>query len=167
MSRLIVLSGLPGTGKSTLARDLAARTGAVWLRIDSLEQGIRDANVAPEDLADAGYRAAAAVAADNLRLGLDVIADCVNDWTQTRDFWRAAGEAAGAEVVEVEIVCSDPAEHRRRVETRRIDVPGLQAPDWATVSGRDYHPWDRPRILVDTAGREVEACAAELAAAVN
>ena len=35
---LIVFSSLPGTGKTTIAKDLAAQTDAVYLRIDTIEQ---------------------------------------------------------------------------------------------------------------------------------
>jgi len=66
---LIVFGGLPGTGKSTIARTLAIEIGAVWLRIDSIEQGIRDSGVVSGSLDDAGYRAAYAIAEDNLRSG--------------------------------------------------------------------------------------------------
>jgi len=152
VARLVVLAGLPATGKSTLAREIARRTGAVWLRIDSIAEQIRAAGVVPgDDLKDAPYRAAYAVAEDNLRLGRDVIADCVNDWTVTRDAWQALGARAGAEVAWLEIVCSDPDEHRRRVESRASDVPGLALPDWPAVIGREYHPWDRDRLTLDTA----------------
>ena len=68
MARLVVLSGLPGAGKSTLAKGLAVATGAVWLRIDSIEQAIRDTGVVPGPMDDAGYRAAQAAARDNLVL---------------------------------------------------------------------------------------------------
>ena len=57
---LIVLAGLPATGKSTIARALAERTGGIWLRIDSIEQAIRDSGVVPGEMNDAGYRAAQA-----------------------------------------------------------------------------------------------------------
>jgi predicted kinase len=40
MARLIVLAGLPASGKSSIARELARRSGAVWLRIDSMDQAI-------------------------------------------------------------------------------------------------------------------------------
>lgn len=43
---LIVMGGLPGTGKTTLARLLAARIGAVHLRVDTIEQAIVRSGVA-------------------------------------------------------------------------------------------------------------------------
>ncbi len=109
-------------------------------------------------LDDAGYRAAYSVAEDNLRLGRDVIGNSVNPWMLTRNAWRDAGLRAGAQVAEVEIICTDPGEHRRRVETRTSEVPGLILPDWQAVIARDYHAWDRDRLTIDTAGRSVEAC---------
>jgi predicted kinase len=167
MPRLIVLAGLPGTGKSTLARELSRRIGAVWLRIDTIEQAIRACGVIQDDdLKDAGYRAAQAAALDNLRLSRDVIADCVNDIQAVRDGWRQTARAAAAEIAWLEILCTDPTEHRRRVETRISDVPGLALPDWEAVIGREYHAWDRERVVVDTAGRSVEECVEAVLAAL-
>jgi predicted kinase len=153
----IVLAGLPGTGKSTIAHALALEIGAVWLRIDSIEQGIREASIV-DSLDDAGYRAGYFVAEDNLKLGLSVIADSVNDWTMTRNAWRDAGLRAGVQAVEIEIICSDTQEHRQRIETRVSDVPGLILPNWEATIARDYHPWDREHIIIDTAGRSVMEC---------
>ena len=79
---LFIFGGLPGTGKSELSRYLSRRLGAVYLRIDTIEQGLRDGGrgvKGPE-----GYVAAYGVAADNLRLGLDVVADSVNPLQLTR-----------------------------------------------------------------------------------
>jgi predicted kinase len=161
VARLVVLSGLPGTGKSTIARELARQLRAVWLRIDTIETAIAD-EATP--ITDEGYRAAYAVAQDNLRLGLDVVADSVNPWMETRDAWRDAGLAAGAAVLEVEVVCSDAAAHRARVEGRTVDVPGLTPPTWQEVVERDYRPWTRERLVIDTAGRDAPACVAEISA---
>ena len=163
MARLVVLSGLPGTGKSTIARELARQLRAVWLRIDTIETAIAD-EATP--ITDEGYRAAYAVAQDNLRLGLDVVADSVNPWMETRDAWRDAGLAAGAAVLEVEVVCSDAAAHRARVEGRTVDVPGLTPPTWQEVVERDYRPWTRERLVIDTAGRDAPACVSEILAAL-
>ncbi len=40
---LIVFSGLPGTGKTTIAQAVVRRCGAVYLRIDTIEQALRTA----------------------------------------------------------------------------------------------------------------------------
>ena len=165
-SMLIVFAGLPGTGKSSVARELAGKLDAVWLRIDSIEQAIRDSAVLPGSIDDAGYRAAFAVAGDNLRLGRVIVTDSVNYWMVTRDAWRDLGVRAGARVLEVEIVCSDREEHRRRIETRATDVPGLVAPDWAAVMERDYQPWNREHLTIDTAGSSVGDCVNQVLAAL-
>jgi predicted kinase len=80
MATLIVFAGLSGSGKSSIARGLAKEIGAVWLRIDSIEQAIKESGVVPRAMDDVGYRAAYAVAQDNLHLGRDVIGDSVNPW---------------------------------------------------------------------------------------
>jgi predicted kinase len=155
--QLFVLSGLPGVGKTSIARLLVLRCGAVWLRIDTIEQAIVASAAGVSLVEDAGYRAAYGVAEDNLRLGLSVVADAVNGEALTRDAWLATAARAGARAVAVEVVCSDPAEHRRRVETRIADVEGHVLPTWSEVLARDYQPWERDRIVVDTAVASAEA----------
>jgi predicted kinase len=162
---LIVFAGLPGTGKSSISRELARRLGAVWLRIDSIEQAIQNSGVVPGSLDDAGYRAAYAIGEDNLRLGRVVIGDCVNGWMLTRDAWRDIGLRTGARVVEIETICSDLEEHRRRVETRAVEIPGHVLPTWSEVMERDYHQWDRDHLVIDTAGTGVDACVDRVLAA--
>jgi predicted kinase len=159
---LLILSGLPGTGKTTIAHELARRLHAVHVRIDSIEQAIRDFGVVGASIDDAGYRVGYAVAEDNLRLGLIVIADSVNPLPVTRAAWRDAAARAGTRAVEAEIVCTDLAEHRRRVESRIPDIPGHALPTWADVVTREYLPWDRNPIRIDTAQTGVEQAVAIL-----
>jgi predicted kinase len=158
MATLISLSGLPGTGKSSIARELADTIGAVWLRIDTIEQAILQTGVVPGSIEDAGYRVAYAIAEDNLRLGRDVVGDSVNGWMLTRNAWRDAARRAEAKTLEVEVTCSNVEEHRRRVDTRTSEVPGLILPDWQAVLARDVQPWDRDRLVIDTSTRNISDC---------
>jgi predicted kinase len=158
MAKLVVMAGLPASGKSSIARELARRMRAVWLRIDSMDQAIWASGAAPSDLRDWTYRAAQAVALDNLGLGHDVIGDCVNDSREARNGWAQTGRRSGAKVLWLEIICSDPVEHRRRVETRTSDIPGLALPDWDAVAKRGYDPWEWEHLIIDTARRPLENC---------
>jgi predicted kinase len=153
---LIIFGGLPGSGKTTIARALARRLGAVHVRVDTIEQTVRDSGMLKSEVGPAGYMVAYAVAEDNLTLGNRVVADSVNCLTITREAWLAVAARAGVRAVEIEIVCSDKAEHRRRAETRASDVPGLVKPRWEDIVARDYEDWGLRPIRIDTARLGVE-----------
>jgi predicted kinase len=148
---LIVLGGLPGSGKTTIAREIAALVPCVYLRIDTIEQALRSAGVLAGDVGPGGYVVAYELARSNLSLGQTIVADCVNPLPVTREAWQAVAADTSSRIVEVEIVCSDIAEHRRRVEQRSIDVPSLVPTTWAAVQQRDYEPWTTQRLVIDTA----------------
>ena len=158
---LIAFSGLPGTGKTSIARELARRLRATYLRVDTVEQALRSCGTLEEVMAE-GYETIYRLAEDNLNLGLTVIADSVNPLDITRGAWAEVARDANARLINVEIICTDEAEHRRRVETRSSDIPDLVLPNWDKVKSREYHPWTQPRIVIDTAGRSVDACIDEL-----
>ncbi len=161
---LIIFGGLPASGKTTLSRALADRLAAVHPRVDTIEHALKAAAGTDADVGPAGYMVAYAVAGDNLRLGRMVIAESVNPLPVTREAWRAVAFENGVEAIEIEVVCSDRDEHRRRVETRAIDIEGFRGPTWGEVEARDYRPWPQADLSIDTAGRPVEACLAELLA---
>src|SRR5688572_31093835 len=121
MAMLVVFGGLPGTGKTTLARQVADRLAATYLRIDTIEQALRSSLALADDVGPAGYEIAYAVSEANLALGRTVVADCVNPLPVTRAAWRNVAARAASPIVEIEVICSDEAEHRRRVESREID----------------------------------------------
>ncbi len=146
-------------GKTAVAAGLAREIGAVHLRIDSIEQALRNSGVdvsGPE-----GHEVAYAIAEDNLRLGRTVIADSVNPVEVTRSTWRSVAQQTGTRYVEIEVVCSDRAEHRRRVETRTADIVGHELPTWQQVRERECEPWGAT-VVLDTAGPHMEASVSAL-----
>ena len=159
---LIIVCGLPATGKTTLSRLLAGDLGAVHLRIDTIEQAIVRSGAAERPLGPVGYTVTHALAADHLRQGLAVVAECVNPLAVTRDGWLGLATHLGVPFAEVEVVCSDRAEHRRRATGRTVDIPGLPLPSWEEISDRRYDAWDREHIVVDTAHRPVGHCVREV-----
>lgn len=164
---LVIVGGRPATGKTTICRSLARRIDAVHLRIDTVEQAIVGSGAAEHPIGAVGYEVGYALAADHLRQGLTVVADSVNPLPVTRDAWLAVGAAAGTAVVEIEIVCSDAGEHRRRASVRTSDIPGLPLPGWEAITARDYRPWGGDHVVCDTAGRTVGDCVTELERAIR
>jgi predicted kinase len=163
--RLYIFSGLPGSGKTTVSQVLARHCGATHLRIDTIEQALRD--LCSFDVQGEGYRLAYRLALDNLRLGNSVVADSCNPIDLTRREWEEVAAGAGAPYVNIEVVCSDSQEHRRRVESRRSTVPGLKLPTWDEVTRREYDRWTVDRVIVDTFNRSEEECLRDLLAKVE
>ena len=149
--RLVAFAGLPGSGKTLLARSVADRLGATFLRIDTIESAVAS-TLAPVGGSPVGYVAAAQVAEDQLVAGRDVVVDAVNAVEPAREGWRRLGGRTGARLLFVEVVCTDPVEHRRRVEGRSGDWPGHDVPDGHTVSSAPWEPFADDRLLVDNLG---------------
>lgn len=164
---LVVLSGLPGTGKTTIGKALAAKRSGAYVRVDEIEHALAHSANLGRDLGPAGYLVAFAIASSNLKVGNLVIADSVNPVPESRQGWRAVADGAGSLVLDVEVICSDEAEHRRRVETRVPDIAGFELPTWQRIKARDYVPWAEPRLVVDTACLSPADAVAEIEARID
>lgn len=157
---LYAFAGLPGTGKTTLAAMLASAIGAAHLRIDTIEQALRD--VCHMHVGAEGYELAYRVAADILRANVSVVADSCNPVEASRRAWEGVANATGSACVNIEVTCSDAREHRWRIEHRDSTVPGLRLPGWHEVERREYHAWTTDRLVIDTAGRSAAECLDDL-----
>lgn len=145
---LVVFAGLASTGKTTLARAVADRLPATFLRIDSIESAIAATLSAFQDN-PVGYAMALRVVADQLCAGRSVVADAVNSVAEARLSRVELATEYGARLQSVEVTCSDDAEHRRRVETQQSDLDGIGVPTWAQVQRSRRNPWRQPRLVVD------------------
>jgi hypothetical protein len=86
----------------------------------------------------------------------------VNDLNLVRDSFRDIALSSGVPFLEIEILCSDPEQHRVRVENRISDIPGLKVPDWQAVVDRVYEPWSREHLQLDTAELSPSECVEEI-----
>lgn len=152
---LIVFAGLPGAGKTTISCLVAGRLGAALIRVDAIEAAVVSCDLATPPVGPIGYVVAYRIAAGCLAVGTPVVVDAVNPVPAARAGWPTLAAEASAALLLVEVVLTDRTEHRRRVESRRSDLPGLVVPTWADVQHTDYQPWDDARdgkrIVVDGA----------------
>jgi len=145
---LYIFSGLPASGKTTLARLLSQQIKAFYIRIDTVEQGLRD--LCNYKVEGEGYRLSYRLARDNLVIGHSVIADSCNPIALTRAEWQAVATATNANYVNIEVYCSDKNEHKYRVDSRECTTENMQLPTWHQVQNREYDKWDETVIRIDT-----------------
>ena len=157
---LVVLAGLPGVGKTSVARALCRRLDAAHVRVDTVEQALVRAGLPAPEVGARGYAVALAVAADQVAVRRPVVADLVNAVPEARAAWEQLAEDTGARLVRVELVCPDAAVHRSRVEGRAADIDGHRVPTWDEVRGQDWSAWTGAELTIDTATTSVEDAAA-------
>jgi len=162
---LYIFSGLPGTGKTELSKFLAEALGAVYLRIDTIEQAMKACGI--NEINGCGYHVARNIAEDNLNTGLTVVSDSVNPLDCTRKAWRTVAIKTGKPYCEIEVTCSSRKEHKHRVETRTSGIDGMKLPDWHDVVSREYHPWTSEHLVIDTAGKTPHESKHELLSSVS
>lgn len=162
-SLLVALSGLPATGKTTIARGICRRLYGVHIRIDAIEQALRRTGIV---VATEGYAVGNSLAEENLRNGALVVADCVNPCESSRQGWRDVARRVGATLLEIEIIRSDEVDHKRWATARSSDIEGMIAPAWRDISERSYEPWASPRVIIDTSGRQPDQSVGDAIAAI-
>jgi len=154
--KLIVFSGLPATGKSSVAEAVARESGIPlfakdWLAATLKHLGIGYSESGSSILGQAGYELLATLAQQQLRLGQSAILDSVLSWESTRHCWRKIAAGYGAEWYVIECICSDEVLHRMLLADRRYNIPGWQELVWAEVERvrAYYKPWNEERLILD------------------
>jgi len=153
--KLIVFSGLPGTGKSTLAEAVGMYLGIPVFAKDWLEASLLQSELRPtvkeKTLGSAGYELLTVLAQRQLMLGQSVILDSVAATKTIRSEWRKLAKRYQAEWRVIECVCSDESLHQSRLKVRRRRIPGWHELEWSEVERvkQYYVPWRSDHLTLD------------------
>jgi len=154
VKQIIAFTGLPGTGKSTLAEALATETGVPafagdWLLGALRPHGVLGGLERPAFLA-MYYDLLGTLIKRQLMLGQSAIVDCLVN-AEIADRWEELAAEYDGRFRVVECVCSDEAEHRRRLDGRRRGIPGWHEVGWDHVQRMrsEYPRLEGEHLVVD------------------
>lgn len=150
---LIAMAGLPGSGKSTVAGEVARALGCALFSVDPIEAAMWRAGIGQDQPTGlAAYVVAEDLAREQLLIGHDAIVDAVNDVEAARDQWVALAARLSHPLAFVEVFCSDAEEHQRRLRDRRREIVGFPESTWASVIERreSICAWADDRLRVDS-----------------
>jgi len=153
--KLILFTGLPGTGKSTIAEAVGRKLGIPVFAKDWLEGTLLHSNVvagdAMDQLGSAGYNLLTALAERQLMLGQSAILDSVASTRSIRRTWMGLKQKYNADWRVIECICSDSALHLERLNGRQRGIPGWHELEWSEVERvRSYYvPWEGDRLILD------------------
>jgi predicted kinase len=153
--KLIIFSGLPGAGKSTLAEAVAKTFGIPVFAKDWLEATLLRSELKPihadKSLGFAGYELLTILAERQLMLGQSVILDSVAASQTIRGTWHELAEQYGAHYRVIECICSDESLHQARLKERKRNIPGWHELEWSEVERvRGYYfPWEGEHLVLD------------------
>ena len=151
--KLIIIAGLPGSGKSTIAESLAEKLAAPLLSVDPIESAIIQSGFERSfETGLAAYIVAEVLAGEQLKRGLSVIIDAVSPVQEARDMWHNLARTQNATLTIIECILKKEL-HKQRIEARIRNMHGLPEVTWEDVENRrkTYLPWKAERLVLDTA----------------
>jgi predicted kinase len=145
---LVVLSGLPGTGKSAIAEAIGKARHLPVLSVDPIESAILRADV-PQSFETglAAYLVAETLADGYMTTGVGAVVDAVNSTEYARSLWRALALKHEAELRIIVCVVSDRDAHRARLSSRdRGLASGEPTPEDVERRRSEWTPWPEPHL---------------------
>lgn len=148
---LILFAGMPGSGKTTLARLVAKRMGIPVFAKDRVQRVLRDHNLAEASTGD-GYFIILDMADELLSLGQSVILDATFPLDHFRTVASETAARHKAHFCAFYCYCSDDEVWRARMSQRVQYVPGWKPVGWDDVIRmRDYYqPWNENALSLDS-----------------
>jgi predicted kinase len=157
--QLIVMAGLPGSGKSAIAEAIAAQLNLPLLSVDPIESAIIKAGIAKSFRTGlAAYLVAKELAAKQFKVGNSVIIDAVNAEEEAKNTWRGLAKDLELSLTVIETTL-DEAEHKKRIESRMRNLHGLPEVTWDKVIERRklYTRWKEPILRLDSSAKLSES----------
>lgn len=147
---IIVIGGIPGTGKSTLAEALSSSLNLPLYAKDILEAAVvRRGLATSQTLSGVGYELMSTLAEQQVWFGNKVIVDFIASRQRIEAEWPSLLKA---ELKYIECVCSDSNLHRNRLEIRERNIEGWYELSWDNVLmiKREYQPFQEERLILDS-----------------
>lgn len=149
------MSGLPGSGKSTLSEKIAEHLKLPIFSVDPIESAIIKAGIAKGfETGYAAYLVAETLATEQIKLGSAVVIDAVNAENEAKQVWIDCASRLKVPLIVVECTLKDMDLHRQRIESRTRGLHGFDEITWERVEDRRkaYTPWKREVISIEMSG---------------
>ncbi len=158
---LIVLSGLPGSGKSHLAREILRRHPVAVLESDALRKALIERRTYSQRESGRLFAACHGLLEELLGRGIPVLLDATNLKEMHRRPLYGIAERTGARLLLVEVRAGEDVV-RRRLEGRQAAADNPWDSSDATLEvfekmGREAEPIEGPHLVVDATGDISEA----------
>lgn len=150
--QLIVISGLPGSGKSTVSEGISKGLAIPVFSVDPIESAILRAGITKSfETGLAAYLVAETLAAANLKAGNSAIVDAVSGVKEAKQMWRELSTKLKARLVIIECTVSDKNQHQARIEKRVRNIHGIPEVTWDDVNKRaeEYIEWGEEKLVLD------------------
>jgi predicted kinase len=151
IATLVLMRGLPGTGRGDLATRLAREHGWALLTKDAVTHSLAEVEVAHKL---AAYTVMFGLAGLNLSNGMSVVLDAAFSLPRTRTQARKVAQAHGASFAAISCLCSDTDRWRRQLAMKPPPVEGWASPVFVSPEHiqKRYYPWRGPHLPLDIVG---------------
>ncbi len=147
---LIMVCGLPGTGKTTLAKAVAEKTGAVHVSSDSVRMKMLEKRTYSDEEKEKVYDAMLEEAGKQLGKGKSVVLDATFYRKELRDMARKVAEKAGSDFFIVECLTHEGLLKERIFSRKREETESEADFEVYKKVKTVFEPIEDEHLAVDT-----------------
>ena len=150
MSPIIIIGGVPGTGKTTLANELSRILNIPAFSKDELEAAIaRKGLSSNKEMKGVGYEIMSTLAKRQLKNDSSAIFDFIASGKRTAELWPDLNRI---KYKFIECVCSNQETHKKRINSRVRNIEGWYELKWEDVLEIEkiYEPLRHDGLVIDS-----------------